>query len=55
MGGCHSADSLFMKMGKDRNGKGSTLCRICTCTKLIEKDKRVTVGFFQERNHVGHM
>lgn len=25
-----------MKMGKDRNGKGSTLCRICTCTSGVE-------------------
>ena len=39
MGGCHSANSLLVEMGEDRNGKGSTLCRVCTCTKLIKKNE----------------
>ena len=37
---------LFMKMGQDRNGQGSTLGRVCTGSQLIKKNERVARRHF---------
>ena len=54
--GCrHGTDALFVKMGKDCDGKCRTFCRVSTGSELIEKDEGVAVCFLKERNYVGHM
>ena len=55
MGGCHCADSLFMKEGQNGNCQRSTLCRVCPGTQLIKENQRVLICFFQERDYIGHM
>ena len=55
VGGRHGTDALFVKMGKDCDGKCRTFCRVSTGSELIEKDEGVAVCFLKERNYVGHM
>ena len=55
MGGCHGPYSFIMKIGKDGNGKGSTLRRVGSSTQLVKKNKRTGICFFQEGYNISHM
>ena len=55
MGGCHCADSPFVQIGQNRNGKSSSLRRVCSRAQLVEQYKGLFIYLFQERNNICHV
>ena len=55
MSGGGKAD-FFDSQGLDNsNSKGRTLDRVCTGTQLVDENKAVLVGNFEDPDYVGHM
>ena len=48
VGGRHGTDALFVKMGKDCDGKCRTFCRVSTGSELIEKDGEWRFAFLRK-------
>ena len=55
VGGGHGADSLFLQIVQDGDGQGRAFGGVRSGAQLVEQHQAVTVSFFNEGHHIGHV